>query len=43
MRAKVAARLLHPQRRPWKTVDAALLQAALPGVGTAALDSRPGG
>ena len=40
LRAKVAARLLHPQRRPWKSVDAALLQMALPGVGVAALLTR---
>ena len=40
MRAKVGAALLHPQRRPWKVVDGALLEAALPGVGAAALLTR---
>ena len=37
LRARVAARLLHPQRRPWKRLAAAAFEAALPGVGVAAL------
>ena len=44
LRAKVAACLLHPQRRPWKELAAAALNAAAPGLGTAALVTciRPG-
>ncbi|KAI8463775.1 MAG: hypothetical protein J3K34DRAFT_494125 [Monoraphidium minutum] len=40
LRAKVAAGLLHPQRRPWKALAAAAFEAALPGLGTAALLTR---
>ena len=37
MRAKVAARLLHPQRKPWKSLARATFESAFPGVGVAAL------
>ena len=37
LRAKVAARLLHPQRRPWKWAADAAFEAALPGLGVGAL------
>ena len=37
MHAKVAARLLHPQRQPWKTLAHAEFARALPGVGVAAM------
>ena len=44
LRAKVAACLLHPQRRPWKELAAAALSVAAPGLGAAALVTclRPG-
>ncbi len=37
MRAKVAARLVHPQRRPWKLLARAAFDRVLPGVGVAAM------
>jgi hypothetical protein len=37
LRAKIAARMLHPQRRPWKVLAAAEFEAALPGLGLAAM------
>ena len=45
LRAKVAAALLHPQRRPWKELAAAAFDAALPGLGPAAMLTTlaPGG
>ena len=45
LRAKVAAALLHPRRHPWKALAAAAFEAALPGIGVAALLSNlpPGG
>ena len=45
LRAKVAAALLHPQRRPWKELAKAAFDAALPGLGPAAMltSLQPGG
>ena len=45
LRAKAAAKLLHPQRRPWKLLANAAFEAAYPGVGTAAMLTvmAPGG
>jgi hypothetical protein len=37
LRAKVAARLLHPQRRPWKSAAHAAFDAALLGLGVGAI------
>jgi hypothetical protein len=37
LQAKVAARLLHPRRAPWKLFMGARLEQAMPGLGTAAL------
>lgn len=37
MRAKVAARLVHPQRRPWKVLARAEFERALPGIGVAVM------
>lgn len=37
MRAKVAARLVHPQRRPWKLLAHAEFDRVLPGIGVAAM------
>ena len=37
LRARTAARLLHPQRRPWKALAGALFQRAFPGLGTAVI------
>jgi len=44
LRAKVAAALLHPQRRPWKALATAAFEAARPGLGPAAMltSLRPG-
>jgi hypothetical protein len=40
MQAKVAARLLHPKRAPWKVLMAQSLERALPGLGVAVLVRR---
>ena len=37
MRAKVAARLVHPQRRPWKMLAHAAFDRVLPGIGVGAM------
>ena len=37
LRARTAARLLHPQRRPWKALAGAQFERAFPGLGTAVI------